>query len=89
MFGSFSNGMDLIARGAIETLKYRGNYEKAYPYELAADRDLVEYGIGGSKRRSLEDYFDITYQHGVPYRMTNAVATTRATRSTRKCSARS
>ncbi|CAN5816612.1 hypothetical protein BH11MYX2_BH11MYX2_03370 [soil metagenome] len=68
----FSNGMDLIARGAIETLKYRGNYEKAYPYELAADRDLVEYGM--EQQASLvEDYFDVTYQHGVPYRMTNSV----------------
>jgi type VI secretion system secreted protein VgrG len=69
----FTNGMDLIARGAIETLKYRGNYEKAYPYELAADRDLVEYGM--EQQASLvEDYFDVMYQHGVPYRMTNSVS---------------
>ncbi|HEY4058116.1 MAG TPA: hypothetical protein VGM39_15990 [Kofleriaceae bacterium] len=68
----FSNGMDLIARGAVETLKYRGNYEKAYPYELDASRDLVEYGM--EQQASLvEDYFNINYQHGSPYRMTNSV----------------
>jgi hypothetical protein len=66
----FTNGMDLIGQGTVEFIKNRGAYEKAYPYELAADRDLVEYGME-QQASIIEDYFAITVEHDRPQRMTN------------------
>lgn len=66
----FTNGMDLVGQGAATMIKYRGNYERAYPYELTANRDLVEYGME-QQASIIEDYFDITAQHGSARRMTN------------------
>ena len=66
----FTNGMDLIGAGTVEFIKNRGAYEKAYPYELAADRDLVDYGME-QQASIIEDYFAITVEHARPERMTN------------------
>jgi hypothetical protein len=66
----YANGMDLIGQGVVEFTKYRGQYEKAYPYELARERDLVEYGME-QQASIIEDYFVITVDKGWPHRMTN------------------
>ena len=64
------NGMDLVGQGFIEFTKYRGNYEKAYPYQLETGRDLVEYGME-QQASIVEDYYLTTVDHEVPHRMTN------------------
>jgi hypothetical protein len=66
----FSNGMDLIGQGVVEFTKHRGDYEKAYPYELDAARDLTEYGME-QQASIVEDYFVITSQRDEPRRITN------------------
>lgn len=66
----FENGMDLIGAGAVEFIKNRGNYEKAYAYELASGRDLTEYGME-QQASIVEDYFSLTVEHGYAHRMTN------------------
>lgn len=66
----YANGMDLIGQGVVAFTKYRGQYEKAYPYELAADRDLVDYGME-QQASIIEDYYLITAGLGGPHRMTN------------------
>ncbi len=70
----YANGMDLIGQGVVEFTKFRGQYEKAYPYELAADRDLVDYGME-QQASIIEDYFVITVDRGGPHRMTNRSVT--------------
>ncbi len=70
----YANGMDLIGQGVVEFTKYRGQYEKAYPYELAPERDLVEYGME-QQASIIEDYFVINVEHGGPHRMTNQSVT--------------
>lgn len=72
----YANGMDLIGQGVVEFTKYRGQYEKAYPYELAADRDLVDYGME-QQASIIEDFFVINVEHGWPHRMTNRNVTDR------------
>ncbi|CAN5923776.1 hypothetical protein BH11MYX3_BH11MYX3_00370 [soil metagenome] len=67
----FANGMDLIGQGVVEFTHYRGQYEKAYPYELARDRDLVEYGME-QQASIIEDYYVIMVDHDRPHRITNA-----------------
>lgn len=66
----YENGMDLVGAGTVEFIKNRGNYEKAYPYELAAGRDLTEYGME-QQASIVEDYFSLTVERGYPHRMTN------------------
>jgi hypothetical protein len=66
----FANGMDLIGQGVVEFTKYHGDYEKAYPYELDAARDLTEYGME-QQASIVEDYFLITNEHAEPRRLTN------------------
>lgn len=66
----FENGMDLIGAGTVEFIKNRGSYEKAYAYELATARDLVEYGME-QQASIVEDFFSITVDRGEPHRMTN------------------
>lgn len=66
----YANGMDLVGQGVIELTKFRGQYEKAYPYELANDRDLVDYGME-QQASIIEDYFVITVDKSGPQRMTN------------------
>jgi hypothetical protein len=65
-----ANGMDLVEQGVVEFAKYGGNYEKAYPYELAAGRDLVDYGME-QQASIVEDYYLITTANDEPHRMTN------------------
>ena len=65
-----ANGMDLVEQGVIEFTKNRGDYEKAYPYELESGRDLVDYGME-QQASIVEDYFSITVDHEAPRRMTN------------------
>jgi len=66
----FANGMDLIGQGMVEFTKYHGDYEKAYPYELDAARDLTDYGME-QQASIVEDYFLITSEHAEPRRITN------------------
>lgn len=66
----FANGMDLIGQGVVEFTKYRGQYEKAYPYVLEKGRDLVEYGME-QQASIVEDYYLINVDHDVPHRMVN------------------
>ncbi len=66
----YTNGMDLVGQGVVEFTKYRGDYEKAYPYELESTRDLVDYGME-QQASIVEDYFLITYDHREPHRITN------------------
>lgn len=66
----FTNGMDLIGAASVEYIKHRGAYEKAYPYELAKDRDLVDYGME-QQASIIEDYFALTVERQRPQRMTN------------------
>jgi hypothetical protein len=65
-----ANGMDLIQQGFVELAKHGGDYEKAYPYELEPGRDLVDYGME-QQASIVEDYFAITVDKQVPYRLTN------------------
>jgi len=67
----YANGMDLIGQSVVEFTKYRGQYEKAYPYELVEGRDLVEYGME-QQASIVEDYYSMTGDTGRPHRMTNA-----------------
>ncbi len=64
------NGMDLIGQGVIEFTKYRGQYEKAYPYMLETGRDLVEFGME-QQASIVEDYYLITIGHDSPHRIVN------------------
>jgi hypothetical protein len=65
-----ANGMDLIGQGFVEFTKHRGDYERAYPYELERGRDLVEYGME-QQASIVEDYYLVRYDRDVPHRMTN------------------
>jgi hypothetical protein len=65
-----ANGMDLVGQGVIEFTKYRGDYEKAYAYELDAARELVDYGME-QQASIVEDYFLLTYEHDEPRRIKN------------------
>jgi hypothetical protein len=65
-----ANGMDLVGQSMVEFTKYRGAYEKAYPYELAPNRDLVEYGME-QQASIVEDYYLVTVVNDEPHRMTN------------------
>jgi hypothetical protein len=65
-----ANGMDLVGQGVIEFTKHRGDYEKAYPYELELGRDLVDYGME-QQASIVEDYFTITVDRESPSRITN------------------
>ena len=66
----FANGMDLVSQGFIDFARYGGQYEKAYAYELAPDRDLVDYGME-QQASIIEDYFAITVAHDRPQRLEN------------------
>ena len=66
----FANGMDLIAQGVIEFTKYRGDYEKAYAYELDPARDLTDYGME-QQASIVEDYFVLTSERAEPRRIVN------------------
>jgi hypothetical protein len=66
----FANGMDLVGQGFVEFTKHRGQYEKAYPYELERGRDLTEYGME-QQASIVEDYFTIKFAHAYPHRITN------------------
>lgn len=70
-----ANGMDLVGQSVVEFTKHRGAYEKAYPYELAQDRDLVDYGME-QQASIVEDYYLITVVKDHPHRMTNRELTT-------------
>jgi hypothetical protein len=39
------SGLDLIVGGVVEFLRQGGDYARAYPYLLAAGRDLLDYGL--------------------------------------------
>jgi hypothetical protein len=66
----YASGVDLVARAVAEFAKYRGAYEKAYPYRLEVGRDLVDYGME-QQASILEDYYLITVDRDGPYRMEN------------------
>ena len=66
----YANGMDLVGEGVMEFTKNRGQYEKAYPYVLAANRDLSDYGME-QQASIVEDYFLITSGAGEPVRLEN------------------
>ena len=66
----YASGIDLVARAVVEFAKYRGAYEKAYPYRLEVGRDLVDYGME-QQASILEDYYLITVDRDGPYRMEN------------------
>jgi hypothetical protein len=66
----FANGIDLVANAVADFAKYRGDYEKAYPYRLEPGRDLAEYGME-QQASILEDYYLVTTAHEGPYRMEN------------------
>ncbi|MBL9020107.1 MAG: hypothetical protein JNL83_38330 [Myxococcales bacterium] len=66
----YENGMDLVGAASVEFIKNRGSYEKAYPYELVAGRDLTEYGME-QQASIVEDYFALTALRGSAHRMTN------------------
>ena len=66
----YASGIDLVARAVAEYAKYRGAYEKAYPYRLEVGRDLVDYGME-QQASILEDYYLITVDRDGPYRMEN------------------
>nr|MBA3455050.1 hypothetical protein [Deltaproteobacteria bacterium] len=65
-----ANGMDLVSEGFIELTRHRGDYEKAYPYELARGRDLVDYGME-QQASIIEDHFVITVDQRHPHMITN------------------
>lgn len=65
-----ANGMDLVGQGVVEFTKYRGDYEKAYPYELDSSRDLTDYGME-QQASIVEDFYLITFRRQVPQRITN------------------
>jgi predicted small lipoprotein YifL len=73
----FANGIDLVARAVAEYAKYRGDYEKAYPYRLEPGRDLADYGME-QQASILEDYYLVTAVHDGPYRMENRGLSERA-----------
>jgi hypothetical protein len=65
----FANGMDLIGQGFLIFTRFNGRYEMAYPYELVAGRDLVDYGME-QQASIVEDYF-LIQNHGHPQELTN------------------
>jgi hypothetical protein len=67
----YTNGIDLVARAVAEFAKYRGAYEKAYPYKLVLGRDLSDYGME-QQASILEDYYLITVHRERAYRMENS-----------------
>ena len=68
----YANGMDLVSQSLVDFTRYGGQYEKAYAYELAPDRDLVDYGME-QQASIIEDYFAITVDHERPRSLTNQV----------------
>lgn len=64
-----ANGMDLIGQGVIEFTKHRGDYEKAYPYELERGRDLLDYGM--EQQASIVEDFYLIRAGREPRRITN------------------
>lgn len=62
----YQNGMDMISEGLLAFASAEGDYEKAYPYTLAPDRDLLDYGMEQAAS-IFEDYFLIR-NHGLPPR---------------------
>ncbi|HEX5057779.1 MAG TPA: hypothetical protein VFV99_00405 [Kofleriaceae bacterium] len=66
----YANGMDLIAQSLVEFSKNRGDYEKAYAYDLDAARDLTDYGLE-QQASIVEDYFMITSELTEPLRIKN------------------
>ncbi|MBP6632187.1 MAG: hypothetical protein KBG28_27730 [Kofleriaceae bacterium] len=66
----YESGMDLIAQGAIELVKNAGDYEKAYPYQLSAGRDLLDYGME-QQASIVEDFFRLAGHGLLPLRATN------------------
>jgi len=66
----YVNGLDLIGQSLIEFAKNRGDYEKAYAYELDAARDLTDYGME-QQASIVEDYFMITSDLAEPLRVQN------------------
>ncbi len=66
----FANGLDLVAHAVAAFAKYRGDYEKAYPYRLEPGRDLADYGME-QQASILEDYYLVTAGRDRPYRMEN------------------
>lgn len=63
----FANGMDLVAQGLAEFAKTKGNYEAAYPYDLTADKDLVDYGME-QQASIVEDDYALRVEHVRPPR---------------------
>jgi hypothetical protein len=61
----YANGMDLVAQSLVDFTRFGGQYEKAYAYELAPDRDLVDYGME-QQASIIADYFAITVDHDPP-----------------------
>jgi len=66
----YANGMDLIGQSLVEFTKNRGDYEKAYAYELDGARDLTDYGLE-QQASIVEDYFVITSELAEPMRIKN------------------
>jgi hypothetical protein len=50
------SGMNLLAAGVGEYLKLGGAYERAYAYVLAAERDLLDYGLE-QQASIVQDFF--------------------------------
>lgn len=67
----YTNGMDLISQSLVDFARFHGQYEKAYAYELAPGRDLVEYGME-QQAAIVQDYFAITVDHEPPRDLVNA-----------------
>jgi hypothetical protein len=66
----FQNGMDMISEGLLAFASAEGDYEKAYPYTLARDRDLLDYGMEQAAS-IFEDYFLIRTHELPPRRLQN------------------
>jgi hypothetical protein len=64
------SGMNLMSEGVKEFLKGGGNYEEAYPYTLAPERDLLDYGLE-QQASMVEDYHLITAYRRPPERIRN------------------
>jgi hypothetical protein len=63
------SGINLIVGGVVEFLRQGGDYGKAYPYLLAAGRDLLDYGLE-QQAALIEDQARMTFGRA-PWRVAN------------------
>jgi hypothetical protein len=63
------SGINLIVGGVVEFLRQGGDYARAYPYLLAAGRDLLDYGLE-QQAALIEDQARIAFGRA-PWRVAN------------------